>query len=107
MPVYGLSYTDEQLFPLLNFAMPVWLLMAAVPRAKLTSAAVNMMTMLLCIFYALLLADMIMKDGSTFDMAELFSLQGIIQLFKETRGSFRWMGKQLWGTVSQAGGGAS
>lgn len=61
MPIPGLPFTDEQLFPLQNAALVAWAVLAIAPRHKLTLPIVTGMTLFYGSLYAALMVASVME----------------------------------------------
>ncbi len=80
MPIPGLAFTDAEIFPAINLVLPAWVLLMLVPKAKLTQAVVNLVTLFLCLLYVLLIYTAITAAGTDFSFNDMFTMEGVASL---------------------------
>mmetsp|Transcript_3430 Transcript_3430/g.9873 ORF Transcript_3430/g.9873 Transcript_3430/m.9873 type:complete len:239 (-) Transcript_3430:23-739(-) len=78
----AITFTDYQLFPLLNLALPAWILLAVLPRSKLSRAVARYTALAFSVLYVLLLVPLLGASGGG-SVADMGSLDGLIKLFKD------------------------
>ncbi|EFN52521.1 hypothetical protein CHLNCDRAFT_138925 [Chlorella variabilis] len=81
MPVPGLPFTDEQLFPLQNGVLVAWALLAVAPRARFTMRVVTATALFFSALYVGLMADAMGKG----DTPDFFSYAGVSKLLSMQR----------------------
>ncbi|GFR49590.1 hypothetical protein Agub_g11657, partial [Astrephomene gubernaculifera] len=79
MPIYGLPYSDDQLFNLLNLALPAWILLAVAPRWRYTQIISTATALLMSALYVALFVTMKVSppEGEQLDFNELFTFEGV------------------------------
>ncbi|KXZ53374.1 hypothetical protein GPECTOR_7g1270 [Gonium pectorale] len=79
MPIYGLAYTDKQLFDLINVVLPAWLLLAVAPKWRHTKTVSAAAALLMSALYTALLVSFMVAppDGEVLDFSDMFTLEGV------------------------------
>ncbi|PNH03545.1 hypothetical protein TSOC_010369 [Tetrabaena socialis] len=82
MPIYGLPFSDEQLFNGINLILPAWVLLLVAPRWKYTATISAASALLMSAFYAALLVTSMLSGPETakINIKDMFSLQGVSRL---------------------------
>ncbi|EFJ45242.1 hypothetical protein VOLCADRAFT_106055 [Volvox carteri f. nagariensis] len=81
MPIYGLSFTDEQLFNLINIALPGWVLLAVAPRWRLTQLISAVAAVLVSGLYTALLLTFMIAPNSVekLDFSDMMTYEGVVR----------------------------
>ncbi|GAX83532.1 hypothetical protein CEUSTIGMA_g10957.t1 [Chlamydomonas eustigma] len=79
IPLFS-QFSDEQLFQLVNVVLPAWVLLIISPKWKTTQAVVTLAASLMCLLYALLLANTLLSPTSDIQIQDMFSYDGVARL---------------------------
>ena len=72
--------TARDIWPLLNIALPAWLLLAAVPRWKWTQTLTLIPPTIHAAIYLFSIATLMMTSD---EQADMFTLEGVVEAFKD------------------------
>jgi hypothetical protein len=81
MGIPYLDLTNDQLFPITNIALPVWVLLALLPRWKYTFPIVTIVTLFFSVLYVLLMIDTLIFNPIDAGISDFANLDGLLKLF--------------------------
>jgi hypothetical protein len=77
------TISDAALFPLVNLALPAWILLIVFPRRKFTKTVVHCTALAFAALYVALLLPILAAPGAASSFSQMASLEGITALFSE------------------------
>lgn len=81
MGIPFLDLTNDQLFPLTNICLPVWVLLGLLPKWKYTFPIVTIVTLFFSVLYLLLMIDISIFSPIDSSVSDFGSLDGLLKLF--------------------------
>lgn len=79
--LFGLSYSDDQLFGAVNAVLPAWALLAVAPRWAGTRAIVTTVVAAHALLYCALIARELAALSVSISFSDMSSLDGLMKMF--------------------------
>lgn len=81
MGISFLDLTDDELFPVTNWVLPAWALLALLPRWGYTFPIVKIFALMFSVLYVALMLDTMVFNPIGFSIDDFKTLDGLLKLF--------------------------